>query len=85
MHELWMASRVGGLTGATMFATSNLNVEEGRVSVAVAVTVMVFVSGVVWWLSSRFQSIADSQREMSARLSKIEAELTARNEADDRQ
>lgn len=76
---------IGGATGLTMFASSSINVEDGRVSVAVAVTCTVFICGICWWLATRFQSIADSQAEMNKRLTKIENELTARNEADDRQ
>ena len=89
MHEFLMTLKAGGpiagATGVTMFASTSLNVEEGRISVAVAVTCTVFICGICWWLGSRFQSIADSQAEMNKRLTKIENELTARNEADDRQ
>jgi len=85
MHDFWMAVKVAGATGTTMFASTSINIEDGRMSIAVAATCTVFICGIVWWLSSRFQSIADSQNEMNKRLTKIENELTARNEADDRQ
>lgn len=85
MNEFYTAAKVGVSTGVAMLATVGVNIEDGRVSVAVAVTCTVFICGIVWWLSSRFQSIADSQKEMNNRLTKIERELTARNEADDRQ
>lgn len=85
MHEFWMALKVGVATGIAMFASTPGNLEDSRVSLAVAVTCTVFICGIVWWLASRFQSIYDNQKEMNARLSKIEQELTARNAADDRQ
>lgn len=92
MSDFFTAAKVAIATGTTMFASTSVNVEDGRVSVAVAVTCTVFICGICWWLASRFQSISDSQNEMKAsqaemkaRLAKIETELTARNKADDRQ
>mgnify|MGYP006921333865 CR=1 FL=1 len=84
MNDVIMAGKIGIATGVTMFASSSVNIEDGRVSLAVAVTCTVFICGIVWWLSSRFQSITDNQSEMNKRLTKIENELTAGNEADDR-
>jgi len=47
MHELLMASKVGGATGLAMIASQAINIEDGRVSVAVAVTCTIFICGIV--------------------------------------
>jgi len=84
MHELWMALKLGGITGLTMFASSAVNIEDGRVSVTVAVTCAVFIAGIVWWLASRFQKIADANSQINRRLEWIERELKIGNERDRR-
>jgi hypothetical protein len=78
--EIWRAVKVGCPTGLTMFATSSniepvLNLEKGQISVAVAVTCTVFICGLVWYLASRFQALADGQADVSRRLSRIENDL----------
>lgn len=59
-----------------MFAATGLNIEDGRVSLAVAVTCTVFICGIVWWLSSRFQRISDSIEGLRERLERMESRRT---------
>ena len=70
ISELWAATKVGLATGITMFAAAPI-IDQGRVSVTVAVSCTVFVCGCCWWLSSRFTRIDD-------RLEKIEHDLKSR-------
>lgn len=70
-ESLLVGMKVGGTTGLTMFAAETLLVEDGRVSVAVAVTCTVFICGVVWWLASRFQKVDDRLLRMEERLEKL--------------
>ena len=73
MHELWAASKVGAATSATMAIVGNI--EGQNISVTVALTCSVFIAGIVWWLASRFQKIADTQDDLSRRLKSIEETL----------
>jgi hypothetical protein len=77
MHELIAAAKIGVSTGATMLAATNIsaNIEDGRISVVVAVTCTVFICGIVWWLSSRFQKIEDSTAQTNRRLDAMEAQM----------
>lgn len=68
--ELWATTKIGATTIFTMFAAAPL-IDEGRISVTVAVTCTVFICGCCWWLSSRFTRIDD-------RLEKIETDLKSR-------
>lgn len=79
MADALGATAIGVMTAGSMAVVS---VDGINVSLGVAVPCMVFVSGIVWWLSSRFQRIADGQSEshrnqqqISERLSKIEMAL----------
>jgi len=73
MNELVAAIKLGGITGTTMFAVSNI--EGQSISVTVAATCAVFIGGITWWLSSRFQQIADDQNAMKHRLRRIDEAL----------
>lgn len=73
MHELWAASKVAAATSGTMAIVGNI--EGANISVTVALTCAVFIAGIVWWLASRFQKIADTQDDLSRRLKSIEETL----------
>jgi hypothetical protein len=77
MQELIAAGKVATATGIAMLATikGSVNVEDGRVSVAVAISCTVFICGIVWWLSSRFQKIADQAELTNKRLDAIESRI----------
>lgn len=84
MHELFIACKIGVTTGLTMFAISNANIEDGRVSIAVAVTCTVFICGMVWWLASKFQKLTDANNDFRNRLGVIELQLRIGNARDRR-
>lgn len=73
MNEMLLAVKVGVSTGVAMVATAaaSMNIEDGRVSVVVAVTCTVFISGIVWWLGKKFQELADANKQTSLRFEEI--------------
>lgn len=71
IENLVVGLKVGGVTGAAMVATEALVLENGRVSVVVAVSCTVFICGIVWWLASRFQRVDDRLSNMERRLDSL--------------
>ena len=57
MTHVFAGIKLGTLTTVAMVATGTI--EDGHVSITVAITCCVFISGIVWWLSSQFQRISD--------------------------
>jgi hypothetical protein len=48
---------VGAVTTVSMFAAASL--DGSTISVEAAVGVVVFISGLVWWMSAKFQRMDD--------------------------
>ena len=76
MNELWAAVKVGSSTGIAMFAAESMPIEDGKVSVVVAVTCTVFICGIVWWLASRFQRIDDRLHNIEKRFESLPCDKT---------
>jgi len=60
---------LGGLTGATLLLADALTATT--LGVRDAVTLVVFVSGLVWWMGRKFQKIEDKLDEHNQRLADL--------------
>jgi hypothetical protein len=69
MEPISMALKIGGATGLSMFAVTNL--EGSAVGLAVAIPSTVFISTIVWWLGRKFQQIDDSINRMNEKIERL--------------
>jgi hypothetical protein len=60
--------KIGGSTGAAIFATSQISLEGANISLMVAVPCTVFICGIVWWLGKKFQRIDDKLEYLHRRM-----------------
>ncbi len=66
MEPLAIGAKIGAACGSALFASSGL--DEGNISIVAAITCMVFVCGVVWWLAAKFQRLDDKLEYMHKRM-----------------
>ena len=64
---------VAGTASTALFAVVSL--DGSTISVEAAVGVVVFISGVVWWLSSKFTKIDDSLTRLKSDMAELKKVL----------
>ena len=66
MEAITVALKIGGATGLSLFAVTNL--ETGSVGVAAAVPVVVFTASACWWVGRKFQALDDAVKRLDDKL-----------------
>ena len=69
MTSILAGFKIGTATGCTLAVSTFI--ENGAVSIPVAVTVTMFVGTCVWWTSKRFQRIDDQLEHLRDRLQNL--------------
>lgn len=71
IENMVVGLKVGGSTGLAMLAAESVLLENGKVSLVVAVSCTTFICAIVWWLASRFQRVDDRLSNMERRLDSL--------------
>ena len=69
MNGAMIGLKIGAATSGSMLAAAEL--DGGNISITAAVACCVFVSGVVWWLSKKFEHIDGQINDLKKQVKRL--------------